>query len=874
MGVESKNLVKKLNVDYTKTTQIWIYHDEPDTWSLSFVSIDKRSQEVQDRFSDSIITKIDEDEIVQLITNSGLGISSISAIYALAEQILDILQNPDQYLPQSDTGVPEETGNDSVDINEDSIEAEDLEPEIPAIDLDTLRKPEDVSLYIQTMKDAMDHEKPVLVGEIEVPYSQGCRALLYRKGDSDDWWISFNSVTKEPLTRRLPLKTIDVDAVAKAINQGIPSISLSAIYDAAETVIKDIHKLESRGTDDTILSQAVMHFTKVIEAHEEQNEFEQAKDLAEALLETFADMNNAIGVKEFALRIVKYLENQGKDGVEEALDVIDENLEVLFGISGSAVITQQYINACTAFLDAQGLNDRATTLQLELANWLINEDEALAAAQYVTKVAQHYEKVGLIERLIEVSADFGTRLLETGTEQEAMALLDESVKILEKRKQYVALVDLLAEVVRAIKVLVEQSSKEDRETIGIKPEFRAYAEKAVLYYQKINQHDESLSLLTWLFKNMMNEFSYGDALQYVTQILEICETTNDLDTFITISLDAANALLNIDNNETRVTAIDYIVSAVQRMKRSVRIIKSIDRYQRKLIEFKDIPNAKRLIDTILEFISAKADVASFKIAAKVSLGFSTSLFEVEIHDRGLEYLKLSGDYYGRAMSTDEFIPIGLEHAQKFLEQKNIQPAVELVNIVVQNYEFSNDYKKATKLLTDFVNQFYPDHLDEAIEFVRKIVQITAVGFGASEAIKVALEYRDKWMEHIHAAVECTRIALNVIIDHNAGYDLAVKILTHLIDNILIVAGEYEVAFEWIFVIQKFSKHVDNVEKSIQLVENYGYLFLDNDSATADRLISALLNVAYEQGLIERTADIANKFGIQLRERGFFELAIK
>ena len=97
MGVESKILVKKLNVDYTKTTQIWIYHDEPDIWSLSFVSIDKRSQEVQDRFSDSMITKIDEDEIVQLITNSGLGISSISAIYALAEQILDILQNPDQY---------------------------------------------------------------------------------------------------------------------------------------------------------------------------------------------------------------------------------------------------------------------------------------------------------------------------------------------------------------------------------------------------------------------------------------------------------------------------------------------------------------------------------------------------------------------------------------------------------------------------------------------------------------------------------------------------------------------------------------------------------------------------------------------------------
>ena len=228
MGDESKILVKKLDVDYTKTTQIWIYHDEPDTWSLSFVSIDKRTQEIQDRFSDSIITKIEEDEIVQIITNSGLGISSISAIYALAEQTLEILQNPEQHLPQSDTETPEATGNDSAGINEDSTETEDLEPEVPELDLNTLRKPEDVSLYIQTMKDAMDHEKPVLVGEIEVPYSQGCRALLYRKGDSDEWWISFISATKEALTRRISLTTIDVDAVAKAINQGIPSISLSA----------------------------------------------------------------------------------------------------------------------------------------------------------------------------------------------------------------------------------------------------------------------------------------------------------------------------------------------------------------------------------------------------------------------------------------------------------------------------------------------------------------------------------------------------------------------------------------------------------------------------------------------------------------------
>jgi len=455
-----------------------------------------------------------------------------------------------------------------------------------------------------------------------------------------------------------------------------------------------------------------------------------------------------------------------------------------------------------------------------------------------------------------------------------LALLDGIVKILEERKQHLALVDLLAEVVQAIKSLVEQTSQEERETIGIKPEYRAYAEKAVLYYKELKQSDESLDLLTWLFKNMMNDFSYADALTYIDQSLEICESINALDRYVSLSLEAADALINIASKDTRATAVDYITKAIQHMKRSVQIVKSSKRYHQKLIGAQDIPNAKQLVDSILEFLGEKNDVVSFKIAAKLSLDFSTSLFEAEIHDMGLDYLKLSGDYYGRAMATDEFIPIGLEHAQKFLEQENIQPAVELVNIVIQNYEFSKEYKKAITLLGDFANQLFPNHLEPAIEFMRKIVNLTIAGHGHSEAIKIVIEYRDKWTESTHAAVECTRAGLNVIIDQGSEYGEAVKLVQFLIDKILMDAGEYTTILDWVLIGQKFSKYAEEFDKSIEFGLNYRDILLDRAVDISAQLTTALLNLVYVEGQAERSADIGNIFAKQLIEKGQFELSIQ
>ncbi len=885
MGTESRILVKEIEADYTGRNLIRIYRDESGNWVISFVTIDKRTKEVVDQFSESEVKQINEEEIVKIISESGLGISSISAIYALTEKVLEILQQPEESLPVPEESLPvpekekvsEEVKKEVISEKEDTDEVEAIkvpEPEIevPDIDLSSLRKPEDVALYIQTMKAAMDRAKPVLVGEIEVPYSQGSRAQIYRKGDSDEWWVAFESASKESLTGLLPLPSFDVDTMAKVINQGIPSISLSAVYDASEKVLKDIHKLEERGTDDAILSQAVMHFTKVIEEHEEVGEYEEARALAEALLKTFKEMNNAVGVKEFSLRIVKYLELKGVEGVEEALDVVDENLEVLFNIKGSIKITQHYINACSTFLNAHGMQDRAIDLQLELANWLINEDEALAAAEYVKKIAKHYEKLGLIERLIEITADFGKKLLETGTEEEALTILDECVKILEEKKQYIALVDLLGEVVQTIKGLVEQSSKEDRDTVGVKPEYRTYAEKAVLYYQQMNQNEPSIEVLLWLFQNIMNEFSFGDALKYVDQSLEICERINNSDRYVTISLNAADALFEIESKETWAKAIDYVVQAAQHMKRSIRIIKSLKRYHSKFIEAEDLPGAKRLVDNVLEFLAGKSDIGSFKTAATISLDFSTSLFEVEANEMGLDYLKLSGDYYGRAMATDEFIPIGLERAQQFIDQKNIRPAMELVNLVIQNYEFSKDYKKATKLLADFADQLFPDYIEAIIKFVQKLVQLTDKGFGASEAIKVALKYRDKWKDQVHVAVECTRAALNVIIDRGSGFEEAVQIIQSLIDKILINTEEHEETLNWIMASQKFIKHAEDFESSIETTLKYRDRLLEKSPEAAAQLTTSILQLVFQDGHIERAGDLANNFATKLIELKQFDLA--
>ncbi|MHA2166148.1 MAG: hypothetical protein ACXAAT_09820, partial [Candidatus Hodarchaeales archaeon] len=180
-------LLKRFNMLHSKSGFAAIYFTRKGNYS---VVLSKKDEIVsQKAFSKK---EINQDALVELISESGIDFLSFSAIYDSAEQIESIIMNPvvdDDSVVIPDMASVSEGG--SVSEKDSSAESQD---EISLVDLSDLdaseyKKAEDFDKFIVKVKESVEVGQPLPVKEVEIAHSDGVVCIILRK--SDAWYLRF-----------------------------------------------------------------------------------------------------------------------------------------------------------------------------------------------------------------------------------------------------------------------------------------------------------------------------------------------------------------------------------------------------------------------------------------------------------------------------------------------------------------------------------------------------------------------------------------------------------------------------------------------------------------------------------------------------------
>ena len=397
--VEGGSFITELKIPYSHETSLKIYFDESTgQFALRFW----RGGKEVDLFG--VDKSLNEDQAWELLNKANIQFISMSVIYDAAEDILKVLANPDEYKKTVSSDV-----EDEVDISLGGEAGETEEDK--AIDYSKFTKPEDIEALLEIIKKSIGKsKKPILILESEIKTMPKVGFKVLRQGEST-WLIDFYS-TKDGSTisqRPAKLKAISSDEIFKAVNNGIPQVTLSAVSDASEFVFDIVKHLADRPADDLAFNQVVTHFEKLINEHEEKKEFKDAIDLTEGLMQKLASLGNASGYSKFGLKLAKLLESQDKtaDSAKLRLDVIPKLSEMrdLQALRDFVDDTVELFQQTTRPLDA-------AQVSVDLAEVVLKRKDLTLAMNYIKQASTFYKEANISRALADHNFRFGKLFLQ------------------------------------------------------------------------------------------------------------------------------------------------------------------------------------------------------------------------------------------------------------------------------------------------------------------------------------------------------------------------------------------------------------------------------------------------------------------------------
>jgi hypothetical protein len=295
-------LLKKFEMPYSQGGYAGVYYCRDGQYSV--VLFQNETPKIRKKFPKD---KINEDSLVALISNSGIDFLSFSSIYDSADQIQNIVLHPEEHVEAEEVQVGTTT-----EIDQDITippEIEVLEDEMVMVDLSSLdvskfTKAKDFDKFVVEVTTFVNEGQPLPVKEVEIEQSGGVVCIILRRMDS--WFLRFR--TRSGKLSDVSEVNIDQDEIARLINQEIPQISFSYLYDASEKVFLAIEQLTRRPMGDVILNVAVGHFLRVIEQHETDGDFKAAAKITEVLLERFRKEKSTRGILQFGKKLLNYFE--------------------------------------------------------------------------------------------------------------------------------------------------------------------------------------------------------------------------------------------------------------------------------------------------------------------------------------------------------------------------------------------------------------------------------------------------------------------------------------------------------------------------------------------------------------------------------------
>ncbi|UCE14877.1 MAG: hypothetical protein JSV04_06760 [Candidatus Heimdallarchaeota archaeon] len=654
-------LLKKIEMPYSQGGFAGVYYCRDGKYAI--ILFQNENPIVRKKF---VKEKVNDEALVGMISESGIDFLSFSAIYDSAEQLQKIIMHPEEYIEAEE---PEEILTAEADEVRPEVppvsisEVEEVEDEIVMVDISGLdvseyTKAEDFDNFVGKVTELVNKGQPLPVKEIPIEKSGGVICIVLRQIDS--WFVRFKQ--EDGSLSDVTEVKIDQDELAKVINQDIPQISFSYLYDASEKVFHIMKQLTKRPMNDVILNVAVGHFLQVIEQHETDGDLKAAAKVTEVLLERFRHEKNVRGINQFGKKLLDYFEQQKK--ATQAAKLRNSLAEELLEIEPSSAL--DFIMDSLDLLVTQEKFLNAANLCGLLLDHYLSEEENIAALKHVLMLGRIQIEYYKQARLPVVMWENALRYAHYAIRQ--LAKLDDEQVEKEQR-------DIFQE---DINYLLDQAFE-------VQEERKAHFELL-----------ESLEITLKLFKETDDKINY---LKYSDKLIISLETQDKKEKALEVTMDGTNFLMDSEN-----------------------FVKACDYGNRSIKLFYELNKISEAVDFSLDVVRGLIDLKEAK-AAQDYLKFVESLidkaFKTEEKQRVEKHL-IIGDLYGKLGLKDQaksYIQSALQTIGDAKKREKI--VLNYVDDLLQSHAVLSAQEMVNLELSRLLNE---KEVDEAIHFCQNFIQ--------------------------------------------------------------------------------------------------------------------------------------------------------
>ncbi|UCG04120.1 MAG: hypothetical protein JSW11_09055, partial [Candidatus Heimdallarchaeota archaeon] len=870
-------LLKKFEMPYSQGGYAGVYYCRDGNYSV--VLFQNETPIIRKKFPKD---NVSEDNLVALISESGIDFLSFSSIYDSAEQIQNIILHPEEHIETEEVQVSTPT-----QVVEDVISPmvmKEPEDEMVMVDLSSLdvseyTKAKDFDKFVAEVTAFVNEGQPLPVKEVEIEHSGGVICIILRQMDS--WFLRFK--TKRGKVSDVAEIKIDQDEIARLINQEIPQISFSYLYDASEKVFLAIQQLANRSMGDVIFNVAVGHFLQVIEQHEADGDLKAAAQITEVLLERFRNENNTKGILQFGKKLLGYFEDQKKE--TKAIKLRNELTEELLEVD--AAISLEFVLDSLDILEANNKHLNAANLCGLLLDHLLTEEGTVDTLKKIlmlgrkqidfyksTRLPSVMEENGVryahyaIRQLTKIKDDEITPEMNKTFLEDLMYLLDQAFESQEERKAHFELLEALENTLNTLNLLKEET--------GGKTIYNKYVEKLIVTLEAQGKKNKALDATIEASKFLLDSENYVKACDYGNQAIKLFYELDKIPEAIDFSLDIVRDLVNIKETTAARDYLKFVESLVNKAYETddkSRVEKHLiigDLYGK--LGLKDQAKAyiqaalqtigepkkreKIVLDYVGELLMSHATLSAQEMinqelsrllnAQKIKEGikfcqnFIKELQEYNQYDMVFEYMKYCSSLMIQTEHPDYKV---LQNFIKDLQEANaLDRAALILNQLITLQYNQKDYTRAI----DGINRFIDNLVEKAerfdlVEYYIDRIADTYREMGDSEgAVDALLSFQKRMINHsIELAQKITDTILKDL-EAKADFKKSINIVSSLIEKQLEL-GKYEDAY--IFSVQnaRYYERLGDIGKVIQYLEDIRDKFLNYEQfEDANRMTDLIL----------------------------------
>ncbi len=790
--------LKKIKMLHSKSGFATIYY----TPEGKFAVVLSRNDELLQR---KVYSKddVNQDKVVELISESGIDFLSFSAIYDSAEQIESLILNPEKFesedtvsIPQMDTIVdvddpsPILKSKSATTLKQDEVTLVDLSD----FDMSEFSKADDFDKFINKVKEVVEVGQPLPVKEVEIVHSGGVDCIVLRK--FDDWFLRFRK-SDGSISAPTGIK-IDQDEIARLINQEIPQISFSYLYDASELIFQTIGNLATKPMDQIISNVAVGHFLKIIEQNEAEGNLKAASKITEVLLKRFRKENNSKGILRFGRKLVKSLIDQGKDSkvVKLQSELISDLLKIDMESSVEFVF--------------------------ESIEMLADQNKHLNAANLCDLVLDYY----LSEKIVPDSISTILLLAKKQAEYYKHARLP--VVMWENALRYAHF------AIKEIGASGDTLSKEQRD--GFLEDIIFLVDSALGVQEERKANFEILSTLeetTQLLKEIQEKSHYQ---RYVNRLILTLETQGKKEKALEIALEASKALMN---SETYVKACELSNQAIKLFYELKKVEEAVDfslGVVRGLTELKEIEAAKNYLQFVEDLISkAYKDDDSRRIEKQLAMG--DLLGKLGMKDRAKSFIQTALQTIDDPKKREKIV---LKYVDEMHVSHAFLTAQEMINLELSRLLETKKIKDVIKFCCQFIDKLREYGQNDMIfEYIRYISSLML------QSDHSDYDLLQKFIKDLLTTNEVDRAAsildqLVILQGKQSEYTRAIDSISRFVDHLLESTQRVDLVQKYVFEIAEAYRRMGDDQGALEVLVKYQEVLLDYSVELSQKITDIIL----------------------------------